>query len=81
MGNGIPGGPPNVPDHRPCATTRWRKSSFSGMAECVELAALEDGRIGVRNSHDPAIGVVTFTRAEIDAFVKGVQAGEFDEFR
>jgi hypothetical protein len=80
MGNGIPGGPPNVPDHRPCATTRWRKSSFSGVNECVELAELEDGRIGVRNDCDPGSGVVAFTRAEIDAFVKGVKAGEFDDF-
>ena len=81
MGNGIPGGPPNVPDHRPCATTRWRKSSFSNVAECVEVAELEDGRIGVRSSNDPESGVVAFTRREIDAFVKGVQAGEFDDFR
>jgi hypothetical protein len=61
--------------------TRWRKSSFSGLHECVEVAVLEDGRIGVRNSNDPGAGVITFTRAEIDAFVRGVQAGEFDEFR
>jgi hypothetical protein len=61
--------------------TRWRKSSFSGVAECVEVAVLEDGRIGVRNSNDPHWWVVVFTRAEIDAFVKGVQAGEFDDFR
>lgn len=81
MGDGIPSSMPTVPSHRPCATTRWRKSSFSGLAECVEVAALEDGRIGVRNSNDPASGVVAFTRAEIDAFVKGVQAGEFDDFR
>ena len=81
MADGILGGSPNVPDHRPCATTRWRKSSYSGVAECVEVAALGDGRIGVRNSNDPGAGVMTFTRAEIDAFVKGVQAGEFDDFR
>jgi hypothetical protein len=81
MADGIPGDLPHVPPHRPCATTRWRKSSFSGMAECVEVAVLEDDRIGVRNGSDPGSGVVVFTRAEIDAFVKGVQAGEFDDFR
>ena len=70
-----------APDHRPCATTRWRKSSFSGLSECVEVGILDDGSIGVRNSDDPRAGVVRFTRAEIDAFVKGVQAGEFDDFR
>lgn len=70
-----------MPDHRPVATTRWRKSTFSSITECVEVAALHDGRIGVRNSNDPDAGLVCFTRAEIDAFVKGVQAGEFDDFR
>jgi hypothetical protein len=70
-----------VPDHRPTATTRWRKSSFSGVAECVEVAELDDGRIGVRNSKAPDAGMAIFTRPEIDAFVRGVQAGEFDDLR
>lgn len=70
-----------MPDHRPAATTRWRKSTFSTIADCVEVAELDDGRIGVRNSNDPGAGAVFFTRTEIDAFVKGVQGGEFDDFR
>jgi hypothetical protein len=70
-----------VPDHRPVATTRWRKSTFSPITECVEVALMDDGSVGVRNSNAPDAGMVTFTRAEIDAFVKGVQAGEFDDFR
>jgi hypothetical protein len=61
--------------------TRWRKSTFSSIGECVEVAELDDGRIGVRNSKAPESGTVYFTRAEIDAFVKGVNAGEFDDFR
>ena len=69
-----------MPD-RPAATTRWRKSTFSGLGECVEVAELDDGRIGVRNSKAPDAGTVYFTRAEVDAFVRGVQAGEFDDFR
>jgi hypothetical protein len=69
-----------VHDNRPSATTRWRKSSFSNIAECVEVAVLDDGSIGMRDSKDPGGGMLAFTRAEIDAFVKGVKAGEFDEF-
>jgi uncharacterized protein DUF397 len=69
-----------VPDDRPSAMTRWRKSSFSGISECVEVAELADGQIGFRNSKAPEAGVVMFTRSEIDAFVKGVKAGEFDAF-
>lgn len=62
----------------------WRKSSFSGGGgntggDCVEAAALPDGRIAVRNSKTPDAGVVFFTRAEIGAWLKGVKAGEFDD--
>ncbi|ACU40116.1 DUF397 domain-containing protein [Actinosynnema mirum] len=65
------------------ARAQWRKSSFSGGGgtgggECVEVAPLEDGRIAVRNSNHPDEGVVLFTVAEMDAWLKGVKAGEFD---
>lgn len=65
------------------ARARWRKSSFSGGGdkgggECVEVAPLEDGRIAVRNSNHPKKGAVLFTRAEMEAWIRGVQAGEFD---
>jgi hypothetical protein len=60
----------------------WQKSSFSfGNGECVELAQLGHGAVGVRDSKDPEGGVLRFTRGEIDAFVRGVQAGEFDRYR
>lgn len=59
---------------------RWRKSTFSDSGgNCVETAVLSDGRIAMRNSKDPEAGVVFFTRAEIDAWLKGVKAGEFDD--
>jgi hypothetical protein len=58
----------------------WRKSSFSnGTGSCVEVAPLHDGRIAVRNSNHPEAGVVLFTRSEMDAYIKGVKAGEFDD--
>lgn len=62
----------------------WRKSSFSGGggnggANCVEIAALPDGQIAVRNSQRPEAGAVLFTRAEMDAWVQGCKAGEFDD--
>lgn len=72
-----------MPEHRPPALrpARWRKSSFSYTGDCVEVAVLDDGLIGVRNSKAPDAGMVVFTRSEVDAFVRGVHAGEFDEFR
>jgi hypothetical protein len=59
----------------------WRKSTFSSQGACVEVADLGSGSIAVRNSNRPDDGVVVFTRREIDAFVRGVFAGEFDDFR
>ncbi len=59
----------------------WRKSSFSGGndgGDCVEVAELYDGEVGVRNSKRPDDAVVWFNGPEWAAFVKGVKAGEFD---
>lgn len=60
--------------------THWRTSSFSGNnGTCVEVATLPDGHIAVRNSNRPHDGVVLFTRAEMNAWISGVKAGEFDD--
>ncbi|MDQ2790232.1 MAG: DUF397 domain-containing protein [Actinomycetota bacterium] len=66
------------------AQPQWRKSSFteeggSNGGTCVEVAALQDGRIAVRNSNHPGAGVVFLTRAEMGAWLKGVKAGQFDD--
>lgn len=42
---------------------------------------LPDGSIGFRDSKDPTGPVLRFTRGEMDAFSRGVEAGEFDTFR
>jgi hypothetical protein len=59
----------------------WRKSSFSGGqgGDCVEVAHLPDGTTAVRNSKHPNAGVLFFTPAEMDAFLMGAKAGEFDD--
>ncbi|BDT91995.1 DUF397 domain-containing protein [Nocardia beijingensis] len=57
----------------------WRKSSFSNASgNCVEVAETANGQVAVRNSRDPEGGVLIYTRPEIDAFVRGAKAGEFD---
>lgn len=62
------------------ATPEWRKSTFSGEeGNCVELAPLPDGEIGLRNSRFPALEITVFTKREIEAFFQGVKAGEFDD--
>jgi hypothetical protein len=60
----------------------WTKSHFSSPnGNCVELAQLPDGSgVAVRNSRDPQGPALVYTRAEIDAFVRGAAAGDFDRF-
>jgi len=61
----------------------WRKSSRSGLnggtEDCVEVAALDDGQVAVRNSRRPEEAVVFFTRPEMAAWIKGVKHHEFDD--
>jgi hypothetical protein len=58
----------------------WRKSTFSNPSgNCVEVATVTSGLVAVRNSRDPEGGVLFYTRPEIDAFVRGAKAGEFDD--
>jgi hypothetical protein len=69
--------PNNTPDS--CAELRWVKSSLSfANGDCVEVASLPDGRIGVRDSKDVTGPVLRFTPAEWKAFIGGAQNGEFD---
>ena len=65
----------------PSSAIVWRRPGVPEGDDrpAIETAALPDGTVGVRYSADPDAGMVVFTRAEIDAFVKGVKAGEFDD--
>jgi Domain of unknown function (DUF397) len=57
----------------------WLKSQHSNPSgNCVEMACLPSGQIAVRNSRHPAGPVLTFTPAEIAAFLQGAKDGEFD---
>lgn len=59
----------------------WVKSSFSfANGNCVEVADLPGGHVGVRDSKDPQGLVLRFTPGEWHAFVGGVRNGEFDGF-
>jgi hypothetical protein len=59
----------------------WVKSSLSyANHNCVEVADLPGGTVGVRNSRDTDGPVLRFTPDEWRAFIGGVCQGEFDDF-
>jgi hypothetical protein len=58
---------------------KWIKSSLSNAnGNCVQVAALSDELIGVRDSKDVLGPVLLFTPAEWSAFVGGLRKGDFD---
>ncbi|MBB5918072.1 hypothetical protein BJY24_006984 [Nocardia transvalensis] len=57
---------------------RWFKSSRSGgTKDCVEVAFLDQGLVGVRDSKNPSGPALIFTPGEWDAFAAGVRGGTF----
>lgn len=65
----------------PPSDAHWVKSSLSfSNGNCLEVAGLPDGGVGVRDSKHPDGPVLVFTPAEWHAFLGGARLGEFDGF-
>lgn len=63
----------------PASGPQWTKSSLSfSTGNCVEVADLPDGRVGVRHSKDTAGPILRVTPGEWHAFLERVKNGEFD---
>ena len=60
--------------------TTWKKASKSGGngGNCVEVARLDDGSVGIRDSKHPDGPVLRFSQVEWDAFLDGMAKREFD---
>jgi Domain of unknown function (DUF397) len=58
--------------------TEFRRSSFCGNGSCVEVSALDNGTVLVRDSKDLTVPYHTYTNNEWMDFVRGVKSGEFD---
>ncbi|TLG03484.1 DUF397 domain-containing protein [Nocardia cyriacigeorgica] len=57
---------------------RWFKSRRSvGGNDCVEVAHLDQGQVGVRDSKNPSGPALVFTPAEWDTFLLGARSGQF----
>jgi Domain of unknown function (DUF397) len=70
-----------VPQGSPGTQVSWIKSSLSfANGDCVEVANLPDGDIGVRDSKNSEGAILRFTPGEWHAFLGGVRNGEFDKF-
>ncbi|WP_280366364.1 DUF397 domain-containing protein [Nocardia wallacei] len=58
---------------------QWFKSTRSaGNSECVEVAFLDGGAVGVRDSKNLGGPALVFAPGEWDAFVVGATEGQFD---
>ncbi|MEU0499947.1 DUF397 domain-containing protein [Nocardia sp. NPDC005998] len=58
---------------------RWFTSArTTGGKDCVEVAHLDGGMVGMRDSKNPTGPALIFTASEWDAFTAGVNDGEFD---
>ncbi|MFI7670499.1 DUF397 domain-containing protein [Nocardia sp. NPDC049526] len=61
------------------AGAHWFKSRRSEAGkDCVEVAFLDGGHVGMRDSKNPTGPALVFTPGEWDAFTAGVNDGEFD---
>jgi hypothetical protein len=58
---------------------KWQKSRYSnGVSNCVEMAWLPSGEVALRNSRYPDGPALIYTQAEIEALIRGVKDGDFD---
>ncbi|MRH92969.1 DUF397 domain-containing protein [Nocardia sp. SYP-A9097] len=58
----------------------WYKSSYSESgSQCVEIAFLDEGVVGVRDSKNPTGPALLFSSADWTAFTAGVKDRRFDQ--
>jgi hypothetical protein len=56
---------------------QWFKSTYSGASQdCVEVAHLQGGVVGVRDSKNPAGAALAFAPKQWDDFIRALSRGE-----
>ncbi len=68
-----------IPESQESASSRWRKSSYSGSGNaCVEVA--QAGAVyAVRDSKNPGAGHLTFGTSAFHALVTDIKRGKYDQ--
>ncbi|MYW06404.1 DUF397 domain-containing protein [Streptomyces sp. SID3343] len=56
----------------------WLAAPGSPVEDRIEIAELGDGAMALRNPADPLGAIQRYTAEEWQAFIRGVQDGEFD---
>ena len=56
----------------------WKKSSYSNDVACIEVARLDDQRVGMRDSKSPEGGTLVLTSVQFKRLVDGIKEGELD---
>lgn len=61
-------------------TAAWRKAtkSASNQGNCIEVAPLSGGRVGIRDTEAPDQMPFVVSANVWDAFIDGAKKGEFD---
>ncbi|BDU05029.1 transcriptional regulator [Nocardia cyriacigeorgica] len=59
------------------AATWYKSTKSAGGKDCVEVAHLGQGRVGVRDSKNPSGPALVFTSSGWDAFLTRARRGEF----
>lgn len=60
-------------------SAKWRKATRSGdNGDCIEVAPLSDGRVGLRDSERPELPAYVVSPSVWAAFIDGAKKGEFD---
>lgn len=61
-------------------TAEWRKASKSGsnQGNCLEVAPLSEGRVGIRDTEAPHQPPFVVRASVWEAFIDGAKKGEFD---
>ncbi|GGK66190.1 transcriptional regulator [Sphaerisporangium melleum] len=61
-------------------TAAWRKAtkSASNQGNCLEVALLSGGRVGLRDTEAPEKAPFVVSASVWDAFIDGAKQGEFD---